>query len=221
MIYKVGLGADETNEVSLNKSGLVFSSVSPREKIIQSAKSVIGQAYKRGASVSNDAPRCFDCSSLVAWCAVEAGLSIPRISVDQYVFSKRIPKEDLMPGDLVFANTKKIIHTDGYYFSKVLGKEVKEEAIRTETLEYMPGTKVPEGIDHVGIYIGDGKIIHASIHVGTVSEEKLSESAQFKNIIGYGRIIDDDNKRFVIKIPENRTDLRNRENLIKEINRHS
>ncbi|MHB0977917.1 MAG: C40 family peptidase [Minisyncoccota bacterium] len=216
-IYKVGLSLNEVSREALEKSGLKFSLVSPREQFVSSARSVTGKLYKRGASVLKDAPEYFDCSSLVAWCAVQAGFSIPRISIDQYVYSERINKEDLKPGDLIFINTKQIIHTDGSYFSQVLGREVKEEAIRTETLEFRPGTKVPQGVDHVGIYTGDGHVIHASGKMGKVVEEKLNQNNAFENIVGCGRIINDETKRFVIEIPDTRIELREKENLIKEL----
>jgi len=215
-IYKVGLSQNEVSTDQLERSGLKFCVVNPREEIIVSAKRVVGALYKRGASVLRDAPEFFDCSSLAAWCAVQAGISIPRISIDQYVYSQKINKEDLKPGDLIFTNTGMVIHTDGSYFSQILGKEVKEEAIRTETLEFMPGTKVPEGVDHVGIYIGNGEVIHASGKTSSVVVEKLDQSNAFKNIIGYGRVIKDEDKRFVVEIPDTRTDLRQKENLMKE-----
>ncbi len=216
-VYRIGFSTNEVSRDALDKSGLKFSIVEPRSKFLESVKSVIDKPYKRGASVLKDAPESFDCSSLVSWAAVEAGFSIPRIVIDQFVYSERIEENDLREGDLIFSNTQEIIHTEGTYFSQVLGREVKEEAIRTETLEYMPGTKVPGGVDHEGVFIGDGKVIHASIKKGGVVEENISESNSFKNIVGYGRIIKDEGSRFVVQIPEERIDLRNKENLVKEI----
>ncbi|MDB5254525.1 MAG: phenylalanyl-tRNA synthetase subunit beta, phenylalanyl-tRNA synthetase beta chain [Parcubacteria group bacterium] len=215
MKYRVGMSSDEISESVLNKSGLIFNTVEPRKQLVSSAKSAVGKTYKWGASVLRDAPESFDCSSLIAWAAVESGIAIPRISIDQFVFSKRITKEELVPGDLVFSNTEQVIHTDGEYFSQVLGINVKEKAIRTETLEFKPGTKVPEGVDHVGMYVGDNKIIHASGKQGRVVEETLEGNAAFKNIIGYGRIIDSEEKRFVVHIPDDKPELRTKENVIK------
>ncbi|MFZ3020396.1 MAG: NlpC/P60 family protein [Minisyncoccia bacterium] len=220
-VYRIGLSSTEVDVESLERSGLKFSVVEPRNKLLSSVKQVLGKPYKRGASVLKDAPESFDCSSLIAWASVESGISIPRIAIDQYVYSQRINKDELIYGDIIFSNTGKIIHTDGSYFSQVLGKTVKEEAIRTETLEYMPGTKVPEGVDHVGVYVDDGKVIHSSASTGGVVEENLVESNSFKNIIGYGRIIKDENRRFVVQIPDERMDLRSKENLIKEISKLS
>lgn len=212
VVYRVGLSVDDVSEDVLKKSGLKYQKVSPREQILASARSVLGKPYKRGASVLRDAPNAFDCSSLTAWSAVEAGLAIPRIAIDQFVFSKRIEKDELKSGDLVFSNTGLIIHTDGSYYSQVLGKEVDEVPIRTETLEYLPGTKVPEGVDHVGIYIGDGEVLHATTGSGVVVE-KLDASTGFKNTVGYGRIIVDEMPRYVVEIPEDKKELRDAQKL--------
>lgn len=216
-MYRIGLKQSEVGENKLREHGLSYTGVEPRKKILDSVRSAVGKPYKRGASVLKDAPDCFECSSLVAWAAVEAGYSIPRVSIDQFVFSKRISKEDLLPGDLVFTNTEEIVHTEGSYFSQVLGKEVKEEPIRYETLEYMPGTPVPHGVDHVGIYMGNNKIIHSTSSKNAVVEEDLDTSRSFQKIVGYGRIVDSEEPRFVIEIPDNRPDLRVKENLLKEI----
>ncbi len=200
-VYRIGFSEAEINRGVLSKSGLTSHTVSPREQIVLSAKAVLGRPYKRGASVVSDAPEAFDCSSLSAWVAVEAGYAIPRISIDQYVFMSKIKKTDLKPGDFIFSNTGKIIHTEGSYFSQVLGREVKEEPIRTETLEYKPGTQVPEGVDHVGIYVGGGKVIHATKSLGGVVEEDLATAENFQNIIGYGRLVEKDEKRVVVAVP--------------------
>jgi hypothetical protein len=227
--YRIGLSIPEINRnlgiklaekslsENLDKLDLKFKIVNPVEQILSSVKSVIGKPYKRGASVLNDSPDSFDCSSLVAWAAVEAGFSIPRVSIDQYVYSKRIKIDDLKIGDLIFSNTKEIVHTEGTYYSKILDREIKEEPIRTETLEYLPGTKVPEGIDHVGVYVGDNKVIHSSSKNGGVKVEDIHSSLSFENIIGYGRVVEDESPRFIIEIPDNRPDLRNKDIFIKEV----
>jgi cell wall-associated NlpC family hydrolase len=161
-LYRIGLSVSEVSKDALAKAGFRYTAVVPRERIISSVRGVVGKPYKRGASVLNDAPNAFDCSALAAWAAVEAGYSIPRVTIDQFVYTKRIDKESFLPGDFIFANTNERIHTEGTFFSKVLGKEVSEDPIRYETLEYMPGTKIPHGVDHVGIYVGDGKVIHST-----------------------------------------------------------
>lgn len=215
-IYRIGLSENEVSESELKKAGFTYKIVNPIAQFLSSVRKVVGVPYKRGASVLKDSPHFFDCSSLIAWAAVEAGIAIPRIAIDQFVFSKKISKSDLIAGDLVFANSGLIVHTKGSYYSSVLGKEVQEVAIRTESLEYKPGTKVPEGVDHVGVYVGAGKIVHATVTKGVV-EEKLSENPCFKKIVGYGRIINETTNRFVVEVPEGREELRSPVNLLEEI----
>ena len=64
-----------------------------------------GKPYKFGASVSFDAPNYFDCSSLTAYLFVQAGIQIPRVSIDQYVFGEEISRKEARFGDLIFLNT--------------------------------------------------------------------------------------------------------------------
>lgn len=208
----------EEVESILDKDGLIWSSCNPREKIVERARELIGTPYKFGSSVTFDSPLTFDCSSFSAYLHVEAGISIPRIAIDQFVFGSEITKEDALPGDLVFFNTGESIHTTGEYYSNVLGKNVSQIAIRTESVEYMAGTKVPQGVDHIGIYIGDNKIIHASGSLGVV-ESTIGESKQLSTVIGYRRMISNDESRYVITVPAERLDLRIKEDLIEEIGR--
>jgi cell wall-associated NlpC family hydrolase len=58
----------------------------------------LGKPYVWGAS----GPDAFDCSGLTlrAWQA--AGVSLPRVAVDQYRAGPHVPAGDAQPGDLVF-----------------------------------------------------------------------------------------------------------------------
>jgi peptidoglycan DL-endopeptidase CwlO len=47
-------------------------------------------------------PDSFDCSGLTRYAYAAAGVSIPRVSRDQYNFGQRVPLTDLLPGDLVY-----------------------------------------------------------------------------------------------------------------------
>lgn len=75
--------------------------------------------------------------------------------------------------------------------------------------------------NHLGMYLGDGKVLQSAgmWYKGMVLIENLDESPSFKTIVGYGRVADIHEKRFVVEIPDSRTDLRNKEVLIKEINK--
>ncbi|GAA1972018.1 C40 family peptidase [Kitasatospora viridis] len=85
---------------------------------VQFAYAQLGKPYVWGAT----GPGSFDCSGLTgaAWRA--AGVSLPRVSEDQWNAGRRIARADLQPGDLVF-----------FYGD----------------------------LHHVGIYIGNGQMIHA------------------------------------------------------------
>lgn len=210
-LYKVGVSVPEVQNILgitltkdsiediLKRRGYDHEFVNPREKIVNTIQNYIGVPYKIGASVSFDAPKLFDCSSLVSFLYKESGVAVPRMSVDQLVFGKEISANDLLPGDLVFSNSGS-------------GK------IFYESVEWQKGTKVEQGVDHVGIYLGDDMIIHATRTQGFVVSEKLSESSQFKNISGYRSLLDDE-PRFVVTVPPERLDIRIREDLAKEIGR--
>ena len=81
-----------------------------------------GAHYRAGGS----GPNAFDCSGLVKWSFEQAGVYLPHGSNNQIKVVKRISKDQLQPGDLVFSGRGK------------------------------------GGISHVALYIGDGKVIHAT-----------------------------------------------------------
>ena len=212
--FKLGISAKETSQIIgveikdkdieniFDRFGFEWKKVKPIDEVLKLAPSLVGVPYKLGASVTFEAPNFFDCSGLATFLFVQAGIKIPRISVDQYVFGKKIEKENILPGDLIFINSQK-------------GK------IHTESIKFLPGTKVPEGVDHVMIYLGDGKIINTSQSTGKVvilSMEDLDNSGYSKNIVGYRRMSENE-ERFVITVPDERLDLRIKEDLAEEIGR--
>lgn len=210
--YIVGISTNETNRILgtklaqndiaaiLTRVGFSYRVVeSPTKEILGRAATLIDVPYKFGASVVYDAPRAFDCSSFIAYAFAQAGIQVPRMAVDQYAYSEAVDKSDLQPGDLVFSNTES-------------GK------IRYETVEWLKGMKVPLGVDHCGLYVGEGNIIHATRVAGKVVTEKLAQSTQFKNIVGFRRITSE-SPRFAITISKERLDLRIKEDLAEEIGR--
>ena len=57
-----------------------------------------GDAYVYGAS----GPNAFDCSGLVQYSFGQAGINLPRTSSAQAGATRRIAKDDMQPGDLMF-----------------------------------------------------------------------------------------------------------------------
>ena len=212
--YKVGIALAELNgilgttlskkevEDILGRLGFEYEVVAdPLAQVVAAAPALVGKPYKYGASVLYDAPDAFDCASFTAYLWKEAGVAVPRISVDQLVFGEEVALESAQPGDLIFSNSG----TDNIYY---------------ESKEWMKGTKVPAGVDHVGMYLGDGKLIHASrYNENGVAIEPVAESARFKNIVGVRRIMLPAEPRFVVTVPLERLDLRIKEDLAEEIGR--
>jgi len=171
--------------------GFEAKKISPLEIILKTAKGLLGKPYKYGASVSFDAPNLFDCSSFVSFCFSRAGIQLHRLSVEQFIYDGvAADKTELLPGDLVFSKGKKP------YFYK----------------------ETPKGVGHVGIYLGNGKVVHASSSRGVVIEP-LAKSLAFKEWRGAKRILTERNDLLLTKIPPERLDLRIKEDLIEEIAR--
>lgn len=67
--------------------------------ILTTAKQYLGVNYQWGGSVPETG---FDCSGFVAYVFKQNGISLPRVSRDQYTVGTKISFENLQPGDLVF-----------------------------------------------------------------------------------------------------------------------
>ncbi|GAB2859842.1 NlpC/P60 family protein [Lentzea nigeriaca] len=65
---------------------------------LQAALSKRGSQYQWGGN----GPNAFDCSGLTKWAYSTAGVTIPRVAVDQYRVGRPVGQNELLPGDLVF-----------------------------------------------------------------------------------------------------------------------
>lgn len=211
--YKIGVSLNEVNKIlgtEINDESLktiltrlgfryefktdIFNTISGE------ACKLLGVPYVFGASVTADAPKCFDCSSFSAYLYQNVGIPIPRISVDQYAYGEQVEIENALPGDLIFSNTN-------------VGK------VHFETIEFMKGLKVDVGVDHVGVYIGNGEVVHANGITGNVIREKIEESERFKNFVGIRSFRMFDDNRYVVELPFERLDIRSVEDLVEEVGR--
>jgi phenylalanyl-tRNA synthetase beta subunit len=169
-----------------------------REMIGRKLGEAASAVYKNPSSMREDAPREFSCSSFISF--LLNGVWQPSISIDKYVYGTPVSESEKKWGDLVFSNTG-------------------EGQIRYETVDFLPGTKVEQGIDHVGLYVGDNKVTHISRTSGKVITEDVSESTSFKGNRLYARMVDVDEERFFIAVPHERLDIRIKEDLIEEVGR--
>jgi cell wall-associated NlpC family hydrolase len=66
--------------------------------MIHTAASMIGQPYRFGGA----APGGFDCSGLVEYSAISAGIHVPRTATEQLRLGSPVNRRDLQAGDLIF-----------------------------------------------------------------------------------------------------------------------
>lgn len=95
----------EVNEPSFYKNQEPSSSANiPSHKgneIVAVAKQYIGTPYQWGGGN----PKGFDCSGFVQFVMSQVGISIPRITYEQYQTGSPVKREQLQKGDLVFFQT--------------------------------------------------------------------------------------------------------------------
>jgi len=124
----------------------IFIQSNNNNEIIKKAKELLGKRYVWGAT----GPQQFDCSGFTSYVYKKIGIKIPRVSIKQGKVGKKVRRNKLRKGDLVFFDTSR--RRRGY-------------------------------INHVGIYIGNHKFIHASSSKRKViisSLDKKFYKARFK-----------------------------------------
>ncbi len=231
-IFKIGIDAHEVNkllgtnysddeiEKTLKQLSFSFEKICPEKKIKEIIPLAIDKPYDRLASTLHDGPHKFSCGSLVNWFYKECGYASPRVALDMYIFSTKVDYENLRFGDFIFTNTKIENPKNAMIYSQVLGYEIPDAPKYTQTVEYMPGTEFAPGIDHVGMYIGDGKVLHTGSAIGKTVIEELKTSEYFKNECWYGRMVEDLSvEQFVVSVPFERLDIRIKADVIEEIGR--
>ena len=126
-----------------------YEYLNTKEYVVKAIREQLGKPHNTFPSLTYDAPQSFDCTTLTAYVYAHGGKSIPRLTIDQMFYGEEISKDELEPGDLVFSNRE-------------------EGKIRHETVSFLPGLKFEEGVDHVGMYMGDDTVIHTSRYKGEV-----------------------------------------------------
>ena len=116
---------------------------------VELAKTLLGIPYRwAGANPSQG----FDCSGLVYYVYNQLQVRVPRMQRELFHQAKKIQKNQLQPGDLLFFDT----------FAR---------------------------LSHVGIYIGEGRFIHAPRRGLSVSIESMDSSYYRKRFVGARRVM--------------------------------
>ena len=79
----------------------VPTSASVRDSLVMTATGLTGIPYLQGG----ETPSGFDCSGFPRFVFAQHGVSLPRITQEQYREGRSIRAEDVRPGDLVFFTT--------------------------------------------------------------------------------------------------------------------
>jgi cell wall-associated NlpC family hydrolase len=134
------------------------------QKIVSLALDLFGHPYKYGGTCVG---KGIDCSYFCQLIFKELGLNLPRTSGEQFKTGAVITdSKQLKVGDLVFFQKT--------YYSKRKKGSSKKGVTR---------------INHVGIYIGNGEFIHATINVKRVTISRLDEAYFTKRFAGARRIL--------------------------------
>lgn len=102
-------------------------------RVVRHALAMVGRPYRAGGA----SPDGFDCSGLVHYSFLRAGLPVPRDTRSLLQAGRPVETEALAPGDLVFFDQE--------------GKKAS----------------------HVGIYLGQGRFVHAPSTGGRVRVDRL------------------------------------------------
>jgi len=81
---------------------LQYRRENPIEKLIASAKSLLGSRYKYGAI----GPYQYDCSGFTQYVFLREGIRLPRVSKQQAQVGTFVPPHQIVRGDLIFFDSK-------------------------------------------------------------------------------------------------------------------
>jgi len=98
--------------------------VAQTKAFLTAALAQVGKRYVWGG----DGPNVFDCSGLVQWSMRQAGITMPRVAVDQAQTGPRVALADLVPGDLLFYHTDPTAPTYISHVAIYLGKGLMLQA---------------------------------------------------------------------------------------------
>lgn len=152
---------NEGKEVGLDAAANY--SDSRARQIVSLGLDLFGHPYKYGGTKIG---KGIDCSFFTQTIFKELGISLPRTAREQIKSGKPVDKSEIQVGDLVF-------FLRGYRTSKS-GKRTYSKRI-----------------NHVGIYIGNGEFIHATINVKRVTISRLDETYFTTHFAGARRVLND------------------------------
>lgn len=141
-----GIKSDEVINETFYNYEYKFDNQSLGNQLVEYSKNWLGVPYMYGGTSTDG----IDCSAFVKNVFNHIGYDLPRTAAQQYDFTKKIDRNQVKEGDLIFFRRR-------------------------------------DKIFHVGIYIGNNKIIHASTSKGVVIQD-LNNNWIKSNLFAFGRI---------------------------------
>lgn len=146
------------------------------DQMFKVSKDLIGTPYVWGGTTPY---KSMDCSGFTQYVMGQLGYNIPRVSKDQSKYGQLVSRTELMPGDLLFFDTT---------------NPRDSSDIRTPSQEMQYAQQVEDGyapvnVSHVGIYLGDGVMIHASSGDGIITYADLSSNYYKNRFMNARRVI--------------------------------
>ena len=98
--HGAGLRPEPFPRPSAPSEGLASPAV-VRDRLVTTATGLTGIPYRQGG----DTPSGFDCSGFTRFVFAQHGVSLPRLTEEQYRKGRPVAAADMRPGDLVFFTT--------------------------------------------------------------------------------------------------------------------
>ena len=209
--------------------------------IVAEAKKHLNKPYKWGATFKEDRTEAFDCSYLTDYLYSLIGREIGHTSLGQYEVGRTVDENDLLPGDILFYRGHDFGDKGEYDLEEIQSKDSKQQPHSIKGHYYLKDlvsggfkkiqAKIEGLVGHNGLYIGDGKVIHAAkyefvdgswaeLKVPRVMEVSIDNYTQNPTYLGARRYIDNlDDWISIEKVPWWRTDLKLEEDLLEELAR--
>ncbi len=168
------------------------------QTVVDTALAQQGKPYVWAA----EGPGSYDCSGLVLYAFAAAGLGVPHSSRMQSEMGTPVSRSELAPGDLVFFYSPvshvgiyigdgKMVHAPTFGdVVKIAGVELPHSSSMQSTMgspvsrdALLPGDLVffYSPVSHVGIYIGNGQMVHAPTAGDVVKVSSLDYMPSFNS----------------------------------------